>query len=369
MVVSGSHYYNKTILTEDIKMTDKKYELTKDQVKVHGAILHRIRALRYFGDVKAGDLGGYIEHEQNLSHDGTAWVYDEAKIFDTAMVEEDAIVSGSACVFGNAKIKDFAQISDFAMVYEEACVLGQAKVYESACVYGNASVSDHAMVSGEALVYENAEIYETAIVTDNASVAGFAKVYAAATVEGYSFVLGCARIHENAHVYDNAKIDDRADVHGKSQVYGVATVKGNAEVSGNCIIAGFVTVLGNAKISGLESFTGSETIDGDPQSISADVAYKVVETVIEDNDQIKFDAVHKPKHYQIIEGLESIDIIACSMTEEQFKGFCLGNILKYRIRAGKKDAVEQDIAKANEYENIFLNKKHLCRKEGYQNDR
>lgn len=73
------------------------------------------------------------------------------------------------------------------------------------------------------------------------------------------------------------------------------------------------------------------------------------------------DAVKKPNHYQIISGFESIDIIACSMTEEQFKGFCLGNILKYRIRAGKKDELEQDIAKANEYESIFENKKHLCR--------
>lgn len=74
------------------------------------------------------------------------------------------------------------------------------------------------------------------------------------------------------------------------------------------------------------------------------------------NDKIK-----NPKHYQIIDGFESIDIIACSLTIDQFKGFCIGNILKYRIRAGKKDELEQDIAKANEYEIIFQNKKHLCR--------
>lgn len=72
------------------------------------------------------------------------------------------------------------------------------------------------------------------------------------------------------------------------------------------------------------------------------------------------DNVKNPKHYQIIKGIESIDIIARSMTVEQFRGFCLGNILKYRIRAGKKDALEQDIAKANEYEKIFENKKRLC---------
>lgn len=72
------------------------------------------------------------------------------------------------------------------------------------------------------------------------------------------------------------------------------------------------------------------------------------------------DNVTRPAHYQIIDNIESIDVIARSMTVEQFKGFCLGNILKYRIRAGKKDALEQDIAKANEYEKIFEAKKHLC---------
>ena len=78
---------------------------------------------------------------------------------------------------------------------------------------------------------------------------------------------------------------------------------------------------------------------------------------IETNDVVK-----NPKHYQIIDDFESIDVIACSLTEEQFKGFCLGNILKYRIRAGNKDSLEQDIAKSDEYKSIFENKKHLCRR-------
>ena len=72
------------------------------------------------------------------------------------------------------------------------------------------------------------------------------------------------------------------------------------------------------------------------------------------------DNVKNPKHYQIIDGIESIDIIARSMTVEQFLGFCLGCALKYRIRAGKKDALEQDIAKANQFEIIFKTKRHLC---------
>lgn len=73
------------------------------------------------------------------------------------------------------------------------------------------------------------------------------------------------------------------------------------------------------------------------------------------------DVVKSPKHYQVIEGIESIDIIASSMTCEQFKGFCLGNIIKYRMRAGNKDELNQDINKANFYVDLFNMKKHLCR--------
>ena len=74
------------------------------------------------------------------------------------------------------------------------------------------------------------------------------------------------------------------------------------------------------------------------------------------------DAVKSPKHYQVFLDIEAIDVIAGSMTEEMFKGYCFGNALKYRLRAGKKDALEQDIGKAGEYELLFDKWKHLCRK-------
>ncbi|MCV6604625.1 MAG: DUF3310 domain-containing protein [Porticoccaceae bacterium] len=70
------------------------------------------------------------------------------------------------------------------------------------------------------------------------------------------------------------------------------------------------------------------------------------------------DAVRNPAHYVLIDGVESITIIASAMTAEQWKGFCLGNIIKYRLRAGKKDAMAQDIGKAAYYEELYAT--HLC---------
>lgn len=61
----------------------KKYRLTEETTKVGNRTLYRIQALRDFGNVKEGDIGGYIESEKNLSQDGNAWVYGNADIKTT----------------------------------------------------------------------------------------------------------------------------------------------------------------------------------------------------------------------------------------------------------------------------------------------
>lgn len=74
------------------------------------------------------------------------------------------------------------------------------------------------------------------------------------------------------------------------------------------------------------------------------------------------DLVKKPKHYQMIDGVEAIEIIAAALTQEEWLGYCLGNALKYRCRAGKKDDLQQEIDKADFYTDVLYGKyKHLCR--------
>ena len=67
----------------------KKFELTAEsKINWFGRTLYRIKACIDFttisGDeVKAGELGGYVENESNLSHDGKAWVCGNAEIWAT----------------------------------------------------------------------------------------------------------------------------------------------------------------------------------------------------------------------------------------------------------------------------------------------
>ena len=76
----------------------KKYELTTVTNQNGFAILFQIKAQRDFGSVKAGDLGGWIEKESNLSQDGNCWVSGNAR------------VSGNAWISGNAEISKSIQI-------------------------------------------------------------------------------------------------------------------------------------------------------------------------------------------------------------------------------------------------------------------
>ena len=60
------------------------------------------------------------------------------------------------------------------------------------------------------------------------------------------------------------------------------------------------------------------------------------------------DNVNNPNHYQLDCGIESIEIIKRVLGLRGFVAFCLGNILKYLIRAEKKNGKE-DYKKAAKY--------------------
>ena len=99
----------------------KKFELTSEFVtNIFGTKLFRIKALIAFGYVEVGELGGYIEKEENLSQDGDAWVCGNAKVYGNAEVYGNAKVYGNAEVCGNAKVygnADYATIHGFGSGY------------------------------------------------------------------------------------------------------------------------------------------------------------------------------------------------------------------------------------------------------------
>ena len=88
-----------------------KYEILKDEfIDFDGRKLYRIKALKDFRNVKAAEAGGYIESEQNLSQEGDAWVYGNARVYGNAQVYGDAWVTGNARVYGDAWVSGDARV-------------------------------------------------------------------------------------------------------------------------------------------------------------------------------------------------------------------------------------------------------------------
>ena len=116
---------------------EKKYCLGDAMIKLDDnedlITLHQIVALKDFGDVKRGYMGGYIEKESNLSQSGNCWVYPDGAIY------------------GDARIEDDVEIYD-SVVKDNARIRGNTKVYGS-------------------IIYDNAEIFGPNIVISNCAIA------------------------------------------------------------------------------------------------------------------------------------------------------------------------------------------------------
>ena len=126
----------------------KKFEFTGETKTIslffRTATLHRIRAVAEFGLVKIGDLGGWIEKEENLSHEGKAWVCGDAEVWGNAKVWGDAKVCGDAKVWGDAEVWGNAKVCGDAKVWGDAEVCGDAEVWGNAEVFS----ASHVLVIG-----------------------------------------------------------------------------------------------------------------------------------------------------------------------------------------------------------------------------
>ena len=179
----------------------KKYK----SFKIIGDRLYKIKALIDIPDinVKSGDIGGYIESEQNLSHKGNCWI------------AEDAMVYGDAEVFGDAQ------------VYGNARVYGRAVIYGSARVFDNAQIFEDASVDGNAMVYGNANIYNGASAFEYAEVYGDAKMYGNSIAFGRSSICGSSLVSGNSCVYGNAKILGDSEIRGDVSICSDALISSN----------------------------------------------------------------------------------------------------------------------------------------------
>lgn len=184
----------------------KKYELTDETKNFYGTIVHRIRAIKNFGRIKTGELGGWIESEKNLSHSGECWIYGEAIVGENAQVCENARVCGQAVVRNNALVCGCAEISGIAWVDGYVKISGYASISDHAVIYDHAEVNGFTFVRGDTVIYGHASVY------------GGAKVY------GDAHIGGNAQISGTAEVYGNARIEDEVFIESNNHYLCVSSI-------------------------------------------------------------------------------------------------------------------------------------------------
>lgn len=197
---------------------DKKYELLKDDtIEVEGHTLHRIRLLKDLGHVKAGTLGGYIEKEENLSHNGNCWVANEAKVYGDASVRENAIVDDVAVVKDRAIIMESAYICDGAVVCNHAIIRGIASVNEDAVVGGEVDVSESSYICGNSSIKGEGFICDGAYIGGNTDIDGDFEIYDCV-------ILGGKINGTNVTIKGDVLISEGADISGDSFINGGAKI-------------------------------------------------------------------------------------------------------------------------------------------------
>lgn len=104
--------------------------MQKYEIEMVGRRQKRVKALRDFGNVKAGSLGGIVSSERNLSQNGNCWISYDSKVLEYALVADDAQILEGSTIKGNALI------------------LGKSVII-------NSNVSGRTMVNGESVVSQS----------------------------------------------------------------------------------------------------------------------------------------------------------------------------------------------------------------------
>lgn len=125
-----------------------KYVITSNVLTIDNRDFFQVKALKDFGSVKAGDLGGYIQSSENLSQEGNCWIGQDVVLMDDARVEDNAVVTGDSVVRNNGCVRGYAHVRN-TTVCDNAVVEGTAYIIGGFHDYNSIVIKDNAIVRGD----------------------------------------------------------------------------------------------------------------------------------------------------------------------------------------------------------------------------
>ena len=165
-----------------------KHPISKRTVK-----LFRIYCLSDFETfdgkkVLSSQLGGYIESESNLNQDDKSWLFNNAEIFDDALLI-DSTLYDTVKVFGSG-------------ILQNSIIKSRVRIWTSGLVKNSQ-------------VFDNVDIFDSTNV-NNCIIKNSCKVHGYSSVEG-SILLDGSRVSGNAKVFDST-LKDVSEVSGVSEI-------------------------------------------------------------------------------------------------------------------------------------------------------
>lgn len=257
----------------------KKYEFTGETMLIGNSIGEKTIVKEIVSlinienhNVKAGDKGGWIESDKNLSHSGSAWVSADSFVMDDAAVNghgyiesttlrERAIVGNQAIIrnstlAGEAKVHDSAQVINSHL--DGDTLIGEQSIVSN-CFLTNVRVERPATLDADSSTIESRE---PLVISKNLTISASTlelyggRVLATAILEKVTATEECVLELETKTVVKQADIQN-AGIHtmDSTDQQQVVNIVGNERISvkNGVFILENSSLLGNVELDGGEN--------------------------------------------------------------------------------------------------------------------
>ena len=186
----------------------KKYELTDITKEYKGKTLYRIRALKDFKGVKIGDLGGWVETENNLSQKGECWIYDDAicmdnaRMYNNAEMHHNTKMYDNSIMYNNSKIYHNSTMHNNSKMYDCSKMYDYSAMYNYSAMYDNTIISDRSRMYNDAKMHNNAKIYDNSVMYDKSKLFDNSRMRNNSIMYDNSAMYGCGALNGNAELHD-----------------------------------------------------------------------------------------------------------------------------------------------------------------------
>jgi UDP-3-O-[3-hydroxymyristoyl] glucosamine N-acyltransferase len=216
-----------------------------------GRKVQRIQAVRSFGTIKQGTIGGFLEDDDNLSHYGNCWIADNAMASGESRVRQNALLKNRARIDDRVIVSDSSTIQDGAVLHDDVFVYGNAVVGSQSFLAGTATVCGHTMVFCRPRYRCNGKIKipnlcNFVMVKDFARLEGTILLRDHCLVGGNTIIRNNVQLLEHARIEDDAIIENFAVIGDKALICQSARVGGRTKIAGQCIVQGHSVILGKS---------------------------------------------------------------------------------------------------------------------------